>query len=43
MRGRHEIGFDQLKKETEWQTISNTVARLDDNPELDLGDDEIQT
>jgi beta-N-acetylhexosaminidase len=43
MRGRHEIGLDQLKQETEWQTISNTIARLDENPELDLGDDGIQT
>ena len=42
MHGRHTIDFDQLKQETEWQTISGRIAGLDDIPELDLGDDEIQ-
>jgi beta-N-acetylhexosaminidase len=41
MHGRHEIEFDRLKQEPEWQSISATIAQLDTMPELDLGDNAI--
>ena len=42
MHGRHNIGLDQLKSDTEWRATSAQIAELDTTPELGLGDDGIQ-
>ena len=41
MHGKNKITHTELVKEPEWQRISNKITKLDCNPELGLGDDEI--
>jgi beta-N-acetylhexosaminidase len=39
MHGKHDITYARLRNESEWQTLSRQISRLDIMPELDLGDD----
>ena len=39
MHGKESMPRTQLVNETEWQTVSKRIMKLDITPELDLGDD----
>jgi beta-N-acetylhexosaminidase len=41
MHGRHQLTYDQMKQDNEWQTVAREVTQLNVTPELDLGDDAI--
>ena len=41
MHGKNKIPYADLANNPEWRRISNRITKLDCNPELGLGDDEI--
>jgi hypothetical protein len=43
MHGQQEICSTKLKDDDEWQAVSKEISGLIVEPELALGDDEIQT
>ena len=43
MHGRHELDFAEMKNDQAWQVVSTEVAGIVVEPELALGDDEIQS
>ena len=43
MHGKQEHNFTELKNDEEWVAVSDEISRIIIEPELGLGDDEIQT